>query len=240
MDFSSIDSIIEFLKSIKGLLSGMGLGSVVSWLTSKYSSKKKIAKITSDDFIVFKNDADPAFVIRVCSSIEGSERDITFVGLGHTILRHNDAIKSSLLNAVTTNPNINLSIYYSSAEDGLQSRLREEKTHYANKFMNYDENWIHEYPANIVAFLTSSLSDQQLDQVLVKRLTYMPMFNLVRVDNSYFFYVYGCPSIRGPDSPWIFISPDSKSQMKSFFDRNLAFARANCGANLLTTALSKP
>lgn len=228
----SISSSLKDLSDVASVLSLIFGGSVVYIISMISNFRKK--KNTVDVFKTYSEDTDADFIDTLSNSISSATSHIVFIGLGHTIIRHNDSIKKKILATIRDNRSISLEIYYSSDNDGLKSRAKDEEYFYAKIKKNYDHDWINTFIDSAITYFRSSLNHDELMRVGVYRLSYMPMFYLINIDGDYFFYAYGAPSIRGPESPWFHCKKgEAAVYITDFFDKNISFARNNRLDNLL-------
>jgi hypothetical protein len=170
---------------------------------------------------VFKSAGDPKLLEFLQSEIGSSKSEVIAVGLGLGILAHNPQLLEAIAEKVNNIDNFRLKIFFgSSNNNGVKNRIQEEKTYHDNKNLNYDESWIQRYPSEMNGVLKSLINDNREHKFTIKEIDTCPMVSLIKIDNTFLFFPYGTPNIKGSRSPWIEVdgNADNSSMVKFLKD----------------------
>lgn len=220
-DMETVNILLSIAAAAVAILAAMY--AVAKWIKSKFLSRKK------DEFIVFRSDTDPAFQETLCKLIESAASEIVFIGLGHTMLRHNDHLRNTLKTSLETNRALRIDVFFAAQDNpALQRRVVEEDAHIEAKIGPYDREWPKTHFEWTAAFCGSVIPEACRSRIAIHVTRFFPMFYLIKIDGEYLFYMYGTPDTRGPDTPWFYPRGLRFNQtLRRFFDDIITFTRAN-------------
>ncbi|WP_020586338.1 hypothetical protein [Desulfobacter curvatus] len=174
---------------------------------------------------VFKSANDPNLATFILRLIKSTKSEIIACGLGLGLLAHNRDILNAISNRLNEEDNVRVSIYFGSESNvGVQNRIKEEKECHLKLGINYDDQWVTRYPAEIESVLSRSVNNNALNRLKIKKTAVCPMLSVIKFDDIYLFFSYGTPDIRGSQSPWIAIKGTStQSEFAHFLKRNIDY-----------------
>lgn len=230
----STDSVLIQLMLIFG--GAILQASFVGWLYDRYSQLKQDQEesfqklLKQEGFVhVFPADRDPEFENFLVKIIRDANSHILFAGLGMGYLNANVSLIDAVKVAVKNNPKLEVDILYGDPSNaGLQTRLNEEFIYAESVGLEYDVNWPERFFNHVATHLPHGLTDMEKKRVKINRLDFMPMIQLIKVDNTLMFAMYGSPNQRGRNSPWSVIHISDKNQESNiyrFFSEFMAYAK---------------
>lgn len=155
---------------------------------------------------VYKSSTDSKLLEFMQDEIINSKNEIIAVGLGLGILSHNYQLLEAIADKVNKIDHYRLKIFLGSANNnGVKNRIHEEKLIHDKNNLNYDESWIQRYPSEINGVLRKLIDDKMESKFSIKEIDTCPMVSVIKIDNTYLFFPYGTPNIKGSHSPWMVI-----------------------------------
>lgn len=160
---------------------------------------------------VFGSATDSRFVEYITHLVEQARVEITFVGLGLSVLRNNRDLTYTICHRANRVKSLRVSILLGDPNNaGVANRLAEEKDWHQNQNIFYPDTWPTEYFGSISAILSTELTEEAKTRVHLLRLDTCPMLTAAKVDDQLLFFMYGAPNMRGGDSPWVAIDGKAK------------------------------
>jgi len=153
---------------------------------------------------VYRDANDPRLLSALEDAIHTAHDEIFAVGLGLGILHNNRGILVAIAERVNATSNLKVLILTGArSNDGVRARIEEETSWHSAKGINYDPNWVVNFPAEIRSVITVLTDAPKRSRVRVLDASFLPMIGLLKIDERYFYFPYGSPDVRGSESPWI-------------------------------------
>lgn len=224
------DSVDTIIYEIMIVSSGTFLAtSLIGIIYEKFQTRiVRDASLVHERFVdegilrIYKSAADPQLLEFLQNEIANSKSEVIAVGLGLGILAHNPEILETIAERVNNVDNFRLKIYYGSANNnGVKNRIQEEKLYHDKKNLNYDESWIQRYPSEMNGVLRNLIIDNREHKFTISEIDTCPMISIIKIDNTFLFFPYGTPNIKGSRSPWIEVDGNAHSSTMAKFLRDI-------------------
>jgi len=185
---------------------------------------------------VFSSDFDPGFSQALLSRMGKAQRQVVMVGMGLSFLKGNTELVAAAAAAVRKQPTLTLSIICGDpAYNSILSRVREEEAESKRAKKAYNIHWPQDHLESILKSFRHVLLREEYARVSISTADCLPTMSIVRIDNTFFWYCYGTPNIRGKESPWILLErPRPGSYLRRFLESNLEYYMRQRRASLLT------
>lgn len=210
LDAIVFDSVI----TVGGALIGaLVVAALFDAYQARYSeqSEELSATLAKEGLVaLYRNADDTGLLSALEAAIRSAHDEIFAVGLGLGILNNNRGLLSAIADRVNATSNLTVSVFTGSAANlGVKTRIDEEQSWHAAKGVNYDPNWVINYPAEIRSVITVLTDQQRRQRIKVLDAPSLPMLGLIKVDDRFFWFPYGSPDIRGSESPWLELVDDA-------------------------------
>ncbi len=213
-------AVDEIVFEIAITIGETGFGSaVIGVLIDQYQRRvnedeESLSKFVTDEGLVdvFNSATDPRLVEYLTHLVAQARLEITFVGLGLSVLRNNRELTQTIRNRANQVKSLTVNVLVGDINNaGVNNRLNEEKSWYQSKNLYYPDTWPTEYFGSISAMLTAELNEDAKTRVHLLRLETCPMLTSVKIDDQFLFFPYGTPNMRGGDSPWLAVDGKAKN-----------------------------
>lgn len=210
--------------------------SLIGWLYDKYHNLEKKTDETLQGLIakeglelIFSTDRDPEFADFLSRAITEARTDVVFAGLGIGYLHSNVLLLDAIRSSLRENSKLEVEILYGDpTNEGLKTRLREEHSYSGSVGLEYDEQWPLRYFNHMTSHLPHGLSESEKQRLRIGRLKFMPMLQVVKIDQTLLFSIYGTPNQRGRQSPWVVLGATKKhGLLYKFISDFVAYAKTS-------------
>ena len=137
--------------------------------------------------------------------------------------------------SVRSHPTLTVDIFYGDPNSrGIRNRALEEEE--ASKFENreYRKSWTNDHLHSLQKELQNQLRRDDHRRVNLCLSPFLPMITVIRTDNSYLWYPYGTPNLRGKESPWILVDgANNDSSLVRFLEANIGYYERTRGRSVL-------
>ena len=222
------NTVDEIIFDIAISVGEIGFGSaVIGIIIDQYQRRfgedeESLSRFIADEGIVdvFGSATDPRLVEYLTNIVNQARLEITFVGLGLSVLRDNREMAQAIRNRANQIRSLTVNVLVGDVNNpGVANRLAEEKNWHQSKNIYYPDTWPTEYFGSISAMLTTGLNEDAKTRVRLLRLNTCPMLTAAKIDDQLLFFPYGTPNIRGGYSPWIVIDGKAKdSKLANFLN----------------------
>jgi hypothetical protein len=204
------------------------IGIIIDQYQRRFSEdEENLSRFIADEGIVdvFGSATDPRLVEYLTHIVNQARLEITFVGLGLSVLRDNREMTQAICNRANQIRSLTVNVLVGDINNaGVANRLAEEKSWHQSKNIYYHDTWPTEYFGSISALLITGLNEDAKTRVRLLRLSTCPILTAAKIDDQLLFFPYGTPNIRGGDSPWVAIDGKAKdSKLANFLNDLFAY-----------------
>lgn len=206
------DAILFELAVLIGgtLLGTVIVGLIIDEYQSRFGQRSgDLSALVSREGIVdvYRSATDPRLLSDLESAITEARERVVGLGLGLGILHNNRSLLAAVANRVNASDHLRVEIYLGDEKNaGVQNRIAEEAAWHAASNVNYDPGWVRTYPNEIRSVLRLLVDQSKQQHFQVREVDSCPSIGIIQVDDRYFYFPYGPPSVRGSESPWMQLS----------------------------------